>query len=657
MGIGALNYQGVKSGIKLNDIIEEFKYAYKGQEIKAGDFVNYINGIAGKTEVASTPLSLGTTEYSYDTACLVDDNTVLIAYGNSSSYGYLNVVTIDNGVLKVGTRVTYRSTSTVYMGAVKIAKNRACVFYKPGGNGATYGVVVQVNGTVPSVLYSITVGGSRSTTMSKSYYRIADNKIFCTYNKDNRNSYYYALVISFGDTSATMGTEVSSYYTQHAAQLTPTKYLCTGSSYALIATVSGTTVTLGNKQQHSSGNITTRALGLCTALDENRAIVGFAPYVNGNNGTIGVTICSVNGTTLTFGTIFNVFSGSYPTTMDLLETNKIFATQQYTTKILTISGTTITAGTSYTTQIDSTNFSISQHGVAVLDKNRAFTIGYKGSATSGTVYSYLLGINDTVISNNIISDAYEQQVTLATQPPFDGIALSNGVGGDDTAHNQQVKIAMPISAYEIYDYVIPAGESVSKGDIKEVKKMGIGDITPKTWTTVTTGTSYKASDGTKLTASGYEPDGNIGALSADRAFDGDPTTPWFSSNDDASALKWIKLELPSAMKITKMKTCVTFGSAYGKNCKIQGSKDDSTWVDLFAITSPQTDDTLTEVSLNNTDYYKYYRICGEITRTGLSLCVDEWQVSEYEIATLYGKALQSGTSGDTIQIAVPKEGK
>lgn len=165
-----------------------------------------------------------------------------------------------------------------------------------------------------------------------------------------------------------------------------------------------------------------------------------------------------------------------------------------------------------------------------------------------------------------------------------------------------------------------------------------GDIIPKTWTTVTTGTSYKASDGTKVTASGYVPDGNIGALSADRAFDGDATTPWFSGNDDVSALKWIKLELPSATKITKMKTCVTFSSVYGKNCKIQGSKDDSTWVDLFAITSPQADDTLTEVSLNNTDYYKYYRICGEINRTGLSLCVDEWQVSEYE-GTAYDSSI------------------
>lgn len=46
MGQGAIDYIGVKGGLKLNDVIEEFKYVYKGQEIKAGDFVNYINGVA-----------------------------------------------------------------------------------------------------------------------------------------------------------------------------------------------------------------------------------------------------------------------------------------------------------------------------------------------------------------------------------------------------------------------------------------------------------------------------------------------------------------------------------------------------------------------------------------------------------------------------------
>jgi hypothetical protein len=41
MGQGALNYQGVKGGLKLNNVTEELKSIYQEQQIEAGDFINY----------------------------------------------------------------------------------------------------------------------------------------------------------------------------------------------------------------------------------------------------------------------------------------------------------------------------------------------------------------------------------------------------------------------------------------------------------------------------------------------------------------------------------------------------------------------------------------------------------------------------------------
>ena len=64
------------------------------------------------------------------------------------------------------------------------------------------------------------------------------------------------------------------------------------------------------------------------------------------------------------------------------------------------------------------------------------------SNSTGSSYLNLFSIGET-ISNQIIQADYEQQVKIATEPPFDGIALSSGVGGDDTGHNEQVKIAIP----------------------------------------------------------------------------------------------------------------------------------------------------------------------------------------------------------------------
>ena len=50
---------------------------------------------------------------------------------------------------------------------------------------------------------------------------------------------------------------------------------------------------------------------------------------------------------------------------------------------------------------------------------------------------------NNIPTNNIVITEYEQQVTPAIEPPFNAIALSSGVGGTDTEHNEQVKIARP----------------------------------------------------------------------------------------------------------------------------------------------------------------------------------------------------------------------
>ena len=47
MGQGAIDYIGVKGGLDINGIIESY-YVYAGENISAGDFVEFVNGVAGK---------------------------------------------------------------------------------------------------------------------------------------------------------------------------------------------------------------------------------------------------------------------------------------------------------------------------------------------------------------------------------------------------------------------------------------------------------------------------------------------------------------------------------------------------------------------------------------------------------------------------------
>lgn len=150
-----------------------------------------------------------------------------------------------------------------------------------------------------------------------------------------------------------------------------------------------------------------------------------------------------------------------------------------------------------------------------------------------------------------------------------------------------------------------------------------GNMIPKAWTEVVAGTKYTADDGTILTASGVENT----KYGANKACDFDMTTYWYQTGQDA----WLKLEFTSAKKIYKMQTKIIDElGEYITYAKIQGSNNDSTWIDLYTTSSNQSN--LTEIELKDVDYYKYYRMLIHRDKNyGNSVKVYEWQTSEYEV--------------------------
>ena len=108
MGIAKL-YGQKASGMNINGIIKDY-HAYAGENISAGDLVEYINGIGGQTTETSALTTLNGTKYTgYPIKSLkLDENRVFITHGVSSSranecYLYGMVVTIEGATITVGT--------------------------------------------------------------------------------------------------------------------------------------------------------------------------------------------------------------------------------------------------------------------------------------------------------------------------------------------------------------------------------------------------------------------------------------------------------------------------------------------------------------------------------------------------------------------------
>ena len=157
---------------------------------------------------------------------------------------------------------------------------------------------------------------------------------------------------------------------------------------------------------------------------------------------------------------------------------------------------------------------------------------------------------------------------------------------------------------------------------EQAYKKVAGDIIPKEWTSVSSN-EYAALDGTSIVASEFTC--NTGTRSLNKVADGDTSTWCAASSTTKNAS--LTLTFPGKRKITKMKTYITANNtSYFKKMVIRGSSDNSSWVDLYETTTAQTG--LTEFSLNNADYYQYYKL--SLTLSGYDyLRLYEWQVSEY----------------------------
>lgn len=467
MGIGALNYQGVKGGLKLNDVIEEFKYAYKGQEIKAGDFVNYIEGVAGQTTETSVDTRLDTSSYSGNkiSAVALDENRVFIAHRyttNSDLYGM--VVTINGATIIAGTHTVIRQTNSAdAISAVALDSSKVLIAHNSGGgaNAHLRVTVCTIDGTTITAnstkeLSSSTYTGSRILAKL-----LPSGNVFIAHSYGS-NYQLYGIVCTVSGTTISNGTDTAVNASDNAGNAISTCLLPNGNIfiahsygssyylYGIVCSINGTTITKGNDTAIEKSTSYSGGSDIFTVvLPNNNVFIAHRStgqvYLYGIVCTIDGSLVFVNGT----DTIINnseTYTGARISAV-ALDDARVFIAHSYSSSyylyavVVTINGTTVTVGT------DTTLNAVTKSGNTIstlLLQNGTIFIAHSYNSDS-YLYAQIWGVDEVnnIPTNEIAIPEYEQQVTLATEPPFDGIALSSGVGGDDTGHNQQVKIAKP----------------------------------------------------------------------------------------------------------------------------------------------------------------------------------------------------------------------
>lgn len=446
MGIAKL-YGQSGSGGKINGIIEDY-YAYAGENISAGDFVEFVNGFSGNTTTTtSNSTVIDTVKNSGDviSAVPLDDNRVFIAYrhyatGDACLCGI--VCTIENEKILVGTVTILHASDTINcVSALCIMENKVFVAYDAGSNDYLYGVVCNINGTV------ITHGTNTqiSTTSSSGRNGIStmlldSGKIFIVYGT------IFGIVCTINNTTISFGTQtaISSQNTSRISAVSLgnnrafVAHSASGSVMGAVCAITNTTIVVNVDTLLFSGTNSGNRINTLQ-IDDNRVVI---LHSYDSSSFLYGMVCKVVDNTITTGTdtaISSINSSAYVEPSACLLEDGIFvgfgAGSVYGV-VCSINELEMVAGAVKTLSSDVA--SIVRTTSVTLPYNNVFIAHTYGS--NYHLYAQLFGTSDKTPSNNVTVPVFETQVRKATTSDIYGVSKTKGEGGDSAGHKDKVSI-------------------------------------------------------------------------------------------------------------------------------------------------------------------------------------------------------------------------
>ena len=475
MGIAKI-YGQQQGGMSINGIIQDY-YVYAGENISAGDFVEFINGVASRTTETSVDTVISSKQYAgWDIkSCKLTDNKVFIVFsdggdGSSDSYMFGIVCTIEGGTIICGaeTQLSTNSASGGNFAVEALSENKVFIVYRYDmTNRYLYGMVCTISGTTITAgadisIVSTSYAGQYELTLTL----VEQNKVLVTHGYDTSNRYLYGVVCTISGTTITKGTDtaictsaVHSAVSQSVTLLTSGKVFISHprdkSSYylnGLVCTISGTTITAGATKQISTAVYTGRCSS-AVALSEDKV---FIAHTYTDNFYFYGVVCTISGTNITVGTDTMIREETYAsrqTSSVLLSNGDVLTVHSLGTGyslygiISRISGTTITNFSD--TRMVNTIYSGFAISTILLESEKVFVAHCYNS--NYNLRGQIWGVDETnnIPTNNIVMTEYETQVRKATTSDIYGVAKTSGTGGDSTGHKDIVSVCQPTSAFNL----------------------------------------------------------------------------------------------------------------------------------------------------------------------------------------------------------------
>ena len=299
-------------------------------------------GTAAVGTVSGTTITFGTPVVFedggiYNTSATFDSNSnkVVIAYadGGSSEYGTAVVGTVSGTTITFGTPVVFESANISHVSAIfDSSLNKVVIAYTDGLN-SSYGtaVVGTVSGTsisfgTPVVFQNATTSWISATFDSNT------NKVVIVYYSPNYGLAKICTIfgnsISFGSpgvfkSSANLS-YISATFDSNSNKVVIAYRDSNSSNYgrAVVGTVSGTSISFGTHVVFESAD-STNWISATFDSNTNKIVIAYQDGVNSNYGT--AIVGTVSGTSISFGTsvVFESASTNYTSATFDSSTNKV----------------------------------------------------------------------------------------------------------------------------------------------------------------------------------------------------------------------------------------------------------------------------------------------------------------------------------------------
>lgn len=397
----------------LDSIIDSYVVSADGN-LNAGDLCEFINGQIRKTSYATATSSLtqvNSVASTYISSTVLSATQILVAYSGTSGYLYAVILTISGATISVGTIYQVNSVSSTFMSSTTLSPTSALVSYV-GASGYLWAVVLTISGTTISVGTLTEIHAYSSTYTS--VVTLSSTSVFLAYNCSGLE----AVVLTISGSTINVGTITSlgsltgcNYVS--IAMLSPTTLVvsCEGTSstymYSIVVNVNtnNNTLTAGTFTQ-----ITAVATPYVSSivLSSTQVLINYPS----TSSYLYSVILTITGLSISIGTPvqINSMASSYISSVLLTPTSvAVFynGTSGYLYGVvLAINGFIINVGT--ITQLNSTGGTDYITSTA-LDATH-IVVSYQNNAGSSYLWSVLLGISGSTISNTVVTHSKQPYV-------------------------------------------------------------------------------------------------------------------------------------------------------------------------------------------------------------------------------------------------------